>query len=69
MQSKSFHIKLDSNVIHLNNIENFIGKEVVISIVELPQKEASQKKQWAFLGASDSGKNTDHSNIRDLAYD
>ncbi len=69
MHSKSFHIKIDSEVIHLNNIDSFIGKEVIISIVELPQHKTARKRKWNYIGASDSGKSADQSNIRDLAYE
>lgn len=69
MHSKSFHIKIESNVIHLNNIDSFMGKEVIVSIIELPQKQSGKKKKWNYLGSGNSGKSIDESNIRDLAYE
>ena len=70
MNAIAFQIKLDSDTIHLDNVNNFIGKDVMITIVEMPaQIDGLQSKDWKFLGSATLSKNTDQLNIRDIAYE
>lgn len=68
MNTFSFHLKLDSNTLQLPDIKRFIGKEVIITIIELPQDRQFKRRNWHFLGAVNMVKKMDNLNIRDLAY-
>ena len=69
MNTLTFQIRLENNVIQLKNIESFIGKEVIISIIELPKYQKKKKRKWNFLGAVSLNKQLDDINIRDFAYE
>jgi hypothetical protein len=70
MNTNTFQTKLESNVIQLFDIDNFLGKEVIISIIEIPrQAEQKKKRRWNFLGAVNLNKQLDSINIRDFAYE
>ena len=69
MNTLAFKTKLESNYLQLHNIGNFIGKEVIITIVEIPQTETKKQRQWNFLGAVELNKQLDKVNIRDFAYE
>jgi len=70
MHTLTFQTRLENDIIQLFNIESFIGKEVIISIIELPKIVPEKKKRkWNYLGAVNLNKQTDNLNIRDLAYD
>ncbi len=70
MNAITFQTRLDSDIIHLFNVKDFIGKEVIISIIELPAITPQKKeRKWNFLGAVKLDKQLDNLNIRDLAYE
>jgi hypothetical protein len=70
MNTHTFQTKLESNVIQLFDIGNLLGKEVIISIIEIPrQAEVKKKRRWSFLGAVNMNKQLDSINIRDFAYE
>ncbi len=70
MHTLTFQTRLDSDIIKLFNIENFIGKDVIISIIELPQIVPTKKKrEWNYLGAAKLNKEMDKINIRDFAHE
>jgi hypothetical protein len=70
MHTLTFKTKLDSNIIELLNVADFIGKEVVISIIEWTEESPKKKsKNWKYVGAVKLGKQLDSKNIRDLAYE
>lgn len=60
MNTHTFQTKLESNVIQLFDIGNLIGKEVIISIIEIPrQAEVKKKKaQMEFSGRCKSEQTT-----------
>ena len=37
MNTFAFQVTLDSNILQIPDIKRFIGKEVIVTIVELPQ--------------------------------
>ncbi len=69
MNTRTIQTKLESNVIQLYGIESLIGKEVIISIVEMPNYSKKKKRKWNYLGALDLKNAMDKTNIRDLAYE
>jgi hypothetical protein len=70
MNTLTFQTKLDSNMIQLSNAGDFIGKDVIVSIIEIPLPEVrNTKKTWRFLGAINLNGKIDGVNIRDLAYE
>ncbi len=70
MHTLTFKTRLNSNMLHLFNINDFIGKEVIISIIEWPEtSQQKKKKKWNYLGAVELNNKIDHINIRDIAYD
>lgn len=69
MNALAFQTKLESNVLRLFNIENLIGKEVIITIVEIPQTKPRKKRIWNYIGAAELHGKLDNINIRDFAND
>nr|NQU89180.1 hypothetical protein [Bacteroidota bacterium] len=69
MNTFAFQTKLESNVLKLYNIENLIGKEVIITIVEIPSIEPKKKCKWNYIGAVQLNGELDTINIRDFAND
>jgi hypothetical protein len=69
MNTHTFQTKLISDTLHLVNISNLIGKEVIVSIIEIPQDKKQNKRKWNFLGAVSSDTQLDQINIRDFAYE
>ncbi len=70
MNTHTFKTKLESNVIQLFDVGNLMGKEVIISIIEIPgQTDDKKKRSWNFLGAVNLHKQLDSINIRDFAYE
>lgn len=59
--------KLTSSTIKLKNVKNLIGKEVEITIKEVPGKK--NKHNWKNSGSLDLKGKLDNSNVRDLAYE
>ncbi|MEK7255899.1 MAG: hypothetical protein AAB316_14205 [Bacteroidota bacterium] len=69
MNALAFQVRLDSNVIHLPPLKSMIGKNVIITIVEVPAMAMPKKKIWRYIGSVNLGGQLDNLNIRDLAYD
>jgi len=69
MNSHTFQTKLESNIIHLINIGDLIGKEVIVTIIEIPEHKDKKKREWNYLGAINLDKKADEINVRDLAYE
>lgn len=69
MNTYTFQTKLESNVLQLTGIDNLIGKEVIISIIEIPTQIDKKKRRWNFLGAVNLNMQMDKTNIRDFAYE
>ncbi len=68
MQTHTFHTKLESTVLQLFDVGSLIGKEVIISIIEVPgQTNEKKKRSLNFLGAVNLKKQLDGVNIRDFA--
>jgi hypothetical protein len=69
MNSLTIQTKLDANLFNIKNVEEFIGKDVIITIVEVPKKVENIKRKWEFIGKADLNHQFDGKNIRDFAYD
>lgn len=69
MDAIAFQVKLDSSTIHLPHIERFLGKDVIVTIVEVPTAEKPLKRKWNYLGSVQLNERLDDKNIRDLAYE
>jgi len=69
MNTLTFQTKIESSTINLSDISNFIGKDVIITIIELPKTKEKKKRKWNYLGAVKLNKKLDKVNIRDLAYE
>lgn len=68
MNALTFRTHINSDIIHLDKKNIFIGKDVIVSIMELPKKNKNSKK-WNFIGEATITKNIDKINIRDFAYE
>jgi hypothetical protein len=69
MNTITFQTKIESNIIKLSDIANFIGKDVIVTIIEIPKAKEKKKKKWNYLGAVKLDKQLDNLNIRDFAYE
>ncbi len=69
MNTLTFQVTLNGSTLQIPNSTKLIGKEVLVTIVELPQHRPAQKRNWRFLGAIHFTQKLDTLNIRDLAYE
>jgi hypothetical protein len=70
MNIQTFQIRIENNVLQLNNLTKFIGKDVIISIIEIPKiPEKKNKKKWNYIGTAYLNKQLDDNNIRDFAHE
>jgi len=69
MKAIAYQTKLESNTIHLMNVDNLIGKEVIITVVEVEQKKPEKKPVWKYAGSVNLHGALDKVNIRDLAHE
>ncbi len=69
MNTHTYQTRLDSNIIKLNDVGDLIGKDVIISIIEIPKIKENDKRIWKFLGSVRLNKQLDNINIRDFAYE
>jgi hypothetical protein len=57
---------LQSNIIHLTNVDKFIGHKVEITINEV---KSNSKKKWKSLASVNLKKSIDTKNLRDFAHE
>jgi hypothetical protein len=69
MNSLTIQTRLDANLFKLSNIGSFLGKDVIITIIEVPQIQEKKNRKWAYLGAVTLDKQLDGLNIRDFAHE
>ena len=69
MKAVAYQTKLESNTVHLLNVDNLIGKEVIITVVEVEQIAPKNKPVWKYAGAANLHGALDKVNIRDLAHE
>jgi len=69
MKAVAYQTKLESNTVHLLNVDNLIGKEVIITVVEVEEKTTKKKPVWKFAGSVNLHGTLDKVNIRDLAHE
>jgi hypothetical protein len=69
MNTLSFQLTLKSLRLNLPTLKSWLGKEVEITITELPKQIEKPARKWNFLGSVTLESNLDNTNIRDLAYD
>ncbi len=68
MNALTFQTTLNVNLAQLPEISKFFGKSVIITIIEVPQKEKIISRKWNYLGATKVG-GIDNVNLRDFAYE
>lgn len=69
MNTLAYQTTLESEVIHLPEAARFVGKEVLITVVELESKTLKSPRAWQHLGAVTLNQRADSLNLRDLAYE
>jgi hypothetical protein len=69
MEAVAFQLKLASNTIQLPNVGRFIGKDVIVTIIEVPGGEKPKTKKWQYIGSVELNGQLDDKNIRDIAYE
>ena len=63
-------MRLDTLTFSLPNLKKWLGKEVILTVEELPTTQQPIKaKNWHMLGATTFAQNLDQTNIRNLAYE
>jgi hypothetical protein len=68
MTAIAFQTKLKSDTVHLPDIDGLIGKDVIITVVEIEKDKPTRKRRWKHVGDLDLNKKFDKVNIRDFAY-
>ncbi len=68
MDTVKFRTVLKNTKIELSELEKFIGKEVEITIKEIPNRK-SIKREWSCAGSLHLKGQLDELNIRDFAYE
>ncbi len=67
MKTLKFRRKLKTNTLVIKNVDEFVGKEIEITIKEAIGK--SKESKWRYTGSVNLGGVFDDKNIRDIAYD
>ena len=67
MTAIAFQTKLKSGTVHLPDIDDLIGKEVIITVVEIEMEKPSPRRQWNHIGDLDLNRQLDTVSIRDFA--
>jgi virulence-associated protein VagC len=69
MNTLAYQTTLESEVIRIPEAARFVGKEVLITVVELEEKTTPKPRTWRHLGTVNLGQQADGLNLRDLAYE
>lgn len=69
MRSITLETRLDKTLLSLKKLKNFWGKRVIITVIEVPEEHAIQKRIWNHLGDLRLDQQVDHINLRDFAHD
>ena len=69
MNTLAYQTTLESEVIRIPEAARFVGKEVLITVVELEEKAPPKPRAWRHLGAVNLKQRADLLNLRDLAYE
>ncbi len=51
------------------HLKRFLGKRVIVTVIELEEAPESPKREWSLLGSVHLGGQMDEINIRDFAHD
>ena len=70
MTAIAFQTNLKSDTVHLPDVKSLIGKDVIITVVEIEvEPKKKPKREWKFSGNLDFNGALDNVNIRDIAYE
>lgn len=59
----------DESLLRQKILKKFLGKKVIITVIELEEEPQPSTREWKLLGSVDLGGRLDRVNIRDLAYE
>jgi len=69
MRSITLETTLDKSLLSLKKLKDFLGKKVIITVIEVPEKQTKSKRIWKHLGDLSLDQKMDHINLRDFAHD
>ncbi len=70
MQAITVQGHWDESLLEQQILQQFLGKRVIVTVIELEEEEpVSPKREWKLLGSVDLGGRLDEVNIRDFAHE
>jgi hypothetical protein len=69
MRSITIETTLDKTLLSLRKLKNFLGKKVIITVIEVTEGQPAQKRKWNHLGDLQLNQRLDNINLRDFAHD
>lgn len=59
----------DESLLKQKIMQKFLGKEVIITVIELESPKKPISREWKLLGSANLGGKLDQVNIRDFAHE
>ena len=60
---------LDKTLLNLKKLKSFLGKKVIITVIEVGEEQPKQNRVWKHLGDLQLNQQVDNINLRDFAHD
>ena len=69
MQAITIQGQWDQSLLNQKHLQRFLGKRVIVTVIELDEVPTPTQREWKLLGSMDLGGQLDNTNVRDFAYD
>lgn len=67
MQAITIQGQWSESLINQEHLQQFLGKKVIVTIIELEEEPTDSKREWKLLGSLKLGGRLDEVNVRDFA--
>lgn len=67
MQAITIQGQWDESLLKQEYLQRFLGKQVIVTVIELGETPPPLKREWNLLGTFNLGGQVDHINIQDFA--
>ena len=67
MQAVTIQGQWSESLINQKPLQQFRGKKVIVTIIELEEEKPASKREWKLLGSVKLGGQLDQQNVRDFA--
>lgn len=69
MRSITIETTFDKALLNLKKLKKFLGKKVIITVIEVTEEQPISQKTWTQLGDLRLNQQVDIINLRDFAHD